>query len=234
MLLAIIINIKSVEDKMKTKVLLSWSSGKDSAWTLYQLQQSDKFEVVGLFCTINQAFDRVAMHGTRQALVEAQAKAANLPIQYIKIPNPCSNEDYDAVMQVFIDSIKEQGIDTVAFGDLFLQDIRDYRESRLQGTGIKAIFPLWGADTTVLSKTMIDAGLEAVITCLDPKKMPVSLAGAFYNHDFIKQLPEQVNVCGEYGEFHSFAFNGPMFSHKVKVTVGQTVERDGFVFTDIT
>jgi uncharacterized protein (TIGR00290 family) len=218
---------------MKRKTLLSWSSGKDSAWALYQLQRNPEIEVVGLFTTINTAFARVAMHGVRLELLQQQAAAVGLPLHLIAIPYPCSNEEYANAMQKFVNSAKQDRIECFAFGDLFLEDVRQYREDRLTGTGITPIFPLWGTPTDRLSHEMIASGLKAVITCIDPKQLPGHFAGKFYDAALLEALPDGVDPCGEYGEFHSFAFAGPMFQHTLAISVGETVQRDGFVFTDI-
>lgn len=215
------------------KILLSWSSGKDSAWALHVLRQRSDVEVVGLFSTVNQEFERVAMHAVRNELVKRQAESAGLPVQLIPIPFPCSNADYENIMGAFIKQVKQQGIDGIAFGDLYLEDIRNYREEKLANTGITPIFPLWGKDTRLLSEEMLQGGLRAIITCIDPKTMPSELAGKEYNQSFLQQLPTDVDPCGEKGEFHSFAFDGPAFKRPVNVAVGETVSRDGFIFTDL-
>lgn len=217
---------------MGKRTLLSWSSGKDSAWALHVLQQDPLVDVVGLFCTVNKAFDRVAMHGVRVTLLQQQAESADLPLYIIEIPSPCSNDEYAAAMTSFIAQAKEDHIECFAFGDLYLEDIRRYREDRLEGTGISPIFPLWGIPTTQLAGKMIAGGLRAMITCLDPQRLPRDFSGREYNHSFLADLPEGVDPCGENGEFHSFAFDGPMFERPIAVSLGETVERDGFVFTD--
>ncbi|MBI1425007.1 MAG: ATP-binding protein [Gammaproteobacteria bacterium] len=218
---------------MAKRTLLSWSSGKDSAWALYQLQQNPEVEVVGLFTTINNAFERVAMHGVRLELLHQQAQAAGLPLHLIEIPNPCSHEEYAAAMQTFVNSARQDRIECFAFGDLFLEDVRQYREDRLTGTGITPIFPLWGIPTDRLAREMIAGGLKAVITCTDPRQLPEHFAGRFYDAELLASLPKGVDPCGEYGEFHSFAFAGPMFHYAIDLTVGETVQRDGFLFTDL-
>lgn len=217
-----------------TRVLLSWSSGKDSAWTLYQLQQDPDVEVVGLMTTYNRAFERSAIHGVRLELVRAQAEAAGLPLIEIPLPWPCSNEQYEQAMSAALDQAHQQvSPDAVAFGDLFLEDIRAYRESRMAGTGLGLLFPIWGIPTDQLARNMVEGGLKAYLTCLDPKRMPESLAGSLFSHDFLDRLPSEVDPCGENGEFHSFAWSGPMFKNPVQVTVGETVTREGFVYTDL-
>lgn len=217
----------------KHKTLLSWSSGKDSAWALHTLRQDPQIELAGLFCTVNQAFNRVAMHGVRVELLQRQADNLGLPLQIIHIPYPCSNEQYAQVMSEFVTQAREAGVTHFAFGDLFLEDVRRYREERLHGTGIEPIFPLWGADTAELSQTMAANGLKSVLTCVDPKQLPATFAGRIFDATLLRDLPAGVDPCGENGEFHSFAFDGPMFAQPVAFTLGETVERDGFVFTDL-
>ena len=218
---------------MKKKTLLSWSSGKDSAWALNVLRQQQETEVVGLFCTFNKKFERGAMHAVRNELIVQQAERAGLPLQLIPIPFPCSDAEYSIIMKNFIEEAKSQEIDTIAFGDLYLEGIRSYREENLAGTGIKPIFPLWGFPTNELSKEMVRGGLRAKITCIDPKYLPSEFAGHEYDKDFLEKIPNTVDPCGENGEFHSFAYDGPMFKGKVNVCVGETVNRDGFVYTDL-
>jgi len=217
----------------KKKTLLSWSSGKDSAWTLHVLRQQPDVETVGLFCTINQEFDRVAMHSVRMALVLEQARCLGLLVSFVPIPYPCTNADYEKIMADFIKQAEDDGIEQIAFGDLFLEDIRQYREDAMQGSSINAIFPLWGKPTEALSREMVQAGLRAVITCVDPKKLSGSFAGKIYDESFLNMLPAGIDPCGEYGEFHSFVFDGPMFHRAVKFNPGETVKRDGFIFADL-
>ena len=215
------------------KTLLSWSSGKDSAWALHLLRQRDDVELVGLVTTINAAFDRVAMHGVRRSLVEAQAEAAGLPLHVLPIPYPCPNETYEAVMREFVARQVAEGAQAMAFGDLFLEDIRRYREAKLAGTGMAPLFPVWGIDTAKLARGMIGAGLVAHIACLDPRKLPASLAGRRFDLDLLAELPPDVDPCAENGEFHTFACAGPMFRRPISITVGEPVTRDGFVFCDL-
>lgn len=218
---------------MQRKTLLSWSSGKDSAWTLHTLKQGNEFDVVGLVTTINEKFERVAMHAVRDALLQQQADAAGLPIHRIPLPFPCSNEEYERRMQSFMDSIQEEGIECMAFGDLYLEDIRQYREQKLAGTGIEPIFPLWQIPTDALASTMVDGGLRARLTCIDPRQLDKRFAGRDYNQGLLSDLPRDVDPCGENGEFHTFAYDGPMFSQPIPVQPGETTERDGFVFADL-
>jgi len=212
---------------------LSWSSGKDSAWALHVLRQQSDIEVVGLFCTINQAFERVAMHAVRTELVQQQAESLGLPLHIIQIPYPCSNIEYSNIMQAFVDQAKRQAIECFAFGDLFLEDIRKYREESLAETGITPIFPLWGMPTNDLSKLMVASGLRAKITCVDSQYLPSEFSGKEYEEAFLEALPSHIDPCGENGEFHSFVYDGPMFEKAINVSVGETVQRDGFVFTDL-
>jgi uncharacterized protein (TIGR00290 family) len=218
---------------MKRKTLLSWSSGKDSAWALYVLRRSPHIDVAGLFCTVNKDFNRVAMHAVRLELLQQQARSVGLPLYMIQIPYPCSNDEYAAAMTSFIDEVKKEDIGCFAFGDLYLEDVRRYREDRLKQTGIKPIFPIWGIPTIELSREMIASGLKAVITCVDPRCLAEGFSGREYNGSFLDDIPEGVDPCGEGGEFHSFAFDGPMFQDPIEFFLGETVHRDGFVFTDI-
>ncbi len=218
---------------MKAKFLLSWSSGKDSAWSLHILRQRSDVEVVGLLTTINTHFQRVAMHGTRYELLKAQAAAAGLPLWEVPLPWPCSNEFYEQAMATACASAVRQGISGIAFGDLFLEDVRRYREDRLRGTGLDPIFPIWGRDTRELIFEMIDAGLRARIVCVDPVKLDKHFAGRDLDHEILLQFPKTVDPCGENGEFHTFAYAGPMFYHSVPMEAGERVERDGFVFADV-
>lgn len=213
------------------KTLVSWSTGKDSAWALHLLR-SQGVEVAGLFTTVNSAFDRVAMHGVRRELLAAQADAACLPLYELPIPYPCSNEQYEAVMGAFVARTKADGVTAMAFGDLFLRDIRAYREDRLAGTGITPLFPVWDIPTDQLARDMKAGGLGARITCLDPKKVPESLAGRDFS-EVPAAAPPGVDPCGENGEFHTFCHAGPMFAHPIAIEAGEVVTRDGFVFCDL-
>nr|WP_227021249.1 adenine nucleotide alpha hydrolase [Oceaniferula marina] len=218
---------------MKKRVLLSWSSGKDCAWALHVLKQDPEVELLGLFTTVNEAFDRVAMHAVRNELVQAQAQSAGLPLELIPIPYPCTNEDYEERMGDFVSRCLERGVEYMAFGDLYLEDVRQYREKQLEGSGIQPMFPIWGLDTKELSQEMLASGLRAMITCVDPKQVPVELAGKEYDADFLSQLPDGMDPCGENGEFHSFSFDGPMYEKPVPFHLGEVVEREGFVFADL-
>jgi uncharacterized protein (TIGR00290 family) len=217
----------------KPKLLLSWSSGKDSAWALHALRQRDDYEIAGLLTTLNEAANRVAMHAVRETLLERQAEAAGLPLIKIKIPHPCPNEAYEAAMGKAMADAKRDGVTAVAFGDLFLEDVRTYRVEKLAGTGIDPVFPVWGLETKTLARDMVAAGLRAHVTCVDPKQLDPAFAGRTFDTKFLDALPEGVDPCGENGEFHSFAYEGPMFDHPIPVRASEVVERDGFVFADL-
>ena len=222
------------DNKAIKRVLLSWSSGKDSAWTLYQLQKDPAVEVVGLLTTFNSQFNRSAIHGVRQQLLRLQAQAAQLPLIEIPLPGPCSNEQYESIMGQALDNAQTQlQMDAVAFGDLYLEDIRNYRETQMAGTGLELIFPLWQIPTDELAQQMINGGLRAVVTCLDPRVMPEHLAGYQFSNKLLQALPESVDPCGENGEFHTFAWSGPMFKQPIAVVGGEVVRRDGFVYADL-
>ena len=218
---------------MKRKALMSWSSGKDSAWALHKLQQNPEIDLVGLFCTVNKEFDRVAMHGVRVELLQKQAKSIGLPLEIIEIPYPCSNAEYEKIMGQFVERAKIDNIEYFAFGDLFLEDVRNYREEKLKGSGIKPIFPIWGIPTDKLSREMISSGLRTVITCINPKQIPKEFVGREFDEGFLDSLPETIDPCGENGEFHSFVFDGPMFKEQIEIFLGDIVHRDGFVFADV-
>jgi uncharacterized protein (TIGR00290 family) len=214
-------------------VLLSWSSGKDSVWALHLLRQQPDVEVAALLTTFNSAADRVAMHAVRRALVETQAGRTELPIWSVDLPWPCSNTEYEDRMQgVYARAIAE-GVDTVAFGDLYLEDVRDYRLRQLQGSGLAPLFPVWQIPTRQLAHDMIAAGVRAKLTCVDPAQVDRSFAGRDYDRALLDALPPCVDPCGENGEFHTFVYDAPVFSRPVDVRVGEIVERDGFVFADI-
>ena len=211
---------------------LSWSSGKDSAWSLEMLRR-DGIRRTGLFTTVNATFDRVAMHAVRRSLLEAQAHAAGLPLHVIEIPYPCPNADYERIMGAFVERAKAAGVTAMAFGDLFLADIRAYRETQLAGSGITPIFPLWERNTRDLAREMIAGGLVAHVTCVDPSKLDRSFAGRTFDAAFLADLPPGIDPCGENGEFHTFVSAGPMFRKPLTVRLGAITERDGFVFADL-
>jgi uncharacterized protein (TIGR00290 family) len=214
-------------------ILLSWSSGKDSAWALHLLRQQTEYEIAGLLTTFNQAADRVAMHGVRRSLVEKQAAAARLPLWYVPLPWPCSNEEYESLMAQTCTKAVAEGIQGIAFGDLFLEDVRAYRIRQLAGTGLDPIFPIWGIPTDALARDMISSGLKAILTCIDTRKLDRSFAGHDFDERLLSHLPAEIDPCGENGEFHSFVYAGPMFDSEIAVSRGEVVVRDHFVFTDL-
>jgi len=216
----------------RNKALLSWSSGKDSAWTLHVLHRQE-VEVVGLVTTVNEEFSRVAMHAVREALLEKQARAVGIPLWKVPIPHPCTNAQYENAMARVFERARSEGVAAMAFGDLFLADIRAYREKQLAGTGIEPLFPIWGLPTGALAREMVAAGLRARLTCIDPKQMPPRFVGRVFDDELLDELPESVDPCGERGEFHTFCYAGPMFSECLEVALGEIVERDGFVFADL-
>jgi len=218
----------------KPKALLSWSSGKDSAWTLHVVRQQNEVEIAALVTTINEKYQRVAMHAVRLALLQKQAEAAGVPLWTVPIPDPCTNEEYETAMRRLLTKAKSEGVSHFVFGDLFLEDIRAYREKQLADTGIHPLFPLWKIPTDELAMEMVNGGLRAYITCVDPNQLDPSFAGRIFDEKFLRDLPPSVDPCGERGEFHSFAFEGPMFRHPIQVTPGEIVERNGFVFADLT
>jgi uncharacterized protein (TIGR00290 family) len=217
------------------RILLSWSSGKDSAWSLHVLRQRAEYEVVGLLTTFNEVADRVAMHAVRRDLVERQAAAVGLPLWAVPLPWPCSNEEYESLMaQTCARAVAEgEGIVGIAFGDLFLEDVRAYREKQMKDTGLQPIFPLWGLPTGALAQEMIACGMRAKLTCVDTGKLDRSFAGREFDEALLAALPEEVDPCGERGEFHSFVYAGPMLNAVLPVSVGETVLRDQFVFADL-
>ena len=213
-------------------IWLSWSSGKDSAWTLHRLRQEGR-SVAALFTTVNQAFDRVAMHGVRRDLLEAQAAAAGLPLVVIDLPWPCSNADYERIMAEFMVRAKRDGVTHMAFGDLFLEDIRAYREKNLAGSGIAPLFPLWGLATDKLAQDMVSGGLTARLATIDLAKLDRTFAGRCYDAALLRELPAGIDPCGENGEFHTFVTGGPMFSRSDAVVPGEVVTREGFAYADL-
>jgi uncharacterized protein (TIGR00290 family) len=215
------------------KALIAWSSGKDSAWALYEARRPGELEIVGALTTVTHEFCRVSMHGTREELLAAQLEAARLPAVVVRIPFPCPNEIYEREMAAALNEAKRAGVSHVVFGDLFLEDIRAYRESRLAEIGITPVFPLWHRPTAALAREMIDGGLEGYLVCVDRKKLPASFAGRKFDRALLDSLPADIDPCGENGEFHSFVSAGPMLSRRVAVKVGETVERDGFAYADL-
>ncbi len=207
---------------MRKRTLLSWSSGKDSAWALYVLRRDPTVEVVGLFSVLNERFNRVSMHSTRAELLRRQAEAAGLPLDTINLPDPCTNEQCDAIMGEFVAGLAARGIKGVAFGDLFLEDVRQYREKQMKGTGVELFFPLWGIPTGDLAEEMLDAGLVAYISSVDLKKLPADFAGRLWSQELLKELFTGVDPCGENGEFHTVVVGGPMFGRRIPVDVGMS------------
>jgi len=216
-----------------TKVALSWSSGKDSTWALHLLRQRPDVQIAALITTFNAEADRVAMHAVRRALVEAQAERTGIPLWAVELPWPCSNLEYEDRMRAVCQRASAEGVTAVAFGDLFLQDVRDYRIRQLQESGLEPMFPLWQIPTGQLSRDMIANGMKAKITCVDPSKIAKSFAGREYDVSLLNALPSGADPCGENGEFHTFVYDSPMFSHPIEVRVGEVMERHGFVFADV-
>lgn len=215
-------------------VWLWWSSGKDSAWTLHTLRQDARYRVTRLVTTLNGAAERVAMHAVRRSLLDAQAASVGVPLEAVDLPFPCTNDDYLAAVRPVIDRAAREGVTAMAFGDLFLEDVRDYRISLFDDTPIEPIFPLWGEPTDRLARTMLDAGLRAHVTCVDPSVLPSDFAGRPYDSELLAALPSGVDPCGENGEMHTFVHEGPIFARPIDVEPGEIVERDGFVFADLT
>jgi uncharacterized protein (TIGR00290 family) len=217
----------------KFKCLVSWSSGKDSAWMVHVLRQQPGIQLAGILTTVNEKYSRVAMHAVRETLLEAQADALGLPLWKVPIPSPCPNEVYERAMAAAVSRAIGDGFTHMAFGDLFLEDIRRYREEKLAGTGLTPLFPLFGADTPTLAREMIAGGLRARLTCVNPRVLDAKFAGREFDASLLDELPPSVDPCGERGEFHSFAYAGPMFSRPIPIVSGEVVERDGFVFADV-
>lgn len=215
------------------KILVSWSSGKDSAWALHLLNRQHPGAVAALLTTMNAAVDRVAMHGVRRDVLEAQAAAAELPLWTVPLPDPCSNEEYETSMRSAVARAVEDGFTHVAFGDLFLEDVRRYREERLAGSGLEPLFPVWGIPTADLAAQMIDAGLRARLSCVDTRALPASFAGRQFDRELLGDLPPGVDPCGERGEFHTCVYAGPMFTRPLIVETGEIVARDVFVWTEL-
>jgi len=217
----------------RPKALIAWSSGKDSAWSLHEVRRAGEYDVVGALTTVTETLGRVSMHGVREDILRAQHEAAGLPSVIVPIPYPCPNEVYEARMASALDDARRQGVTHVIFGDLFLEDVRNYRIRKLAGSGITPLFPLWLRPTDALAREMIDAGVETYLTCVDLKQLPKSFAGRRFDHILLAELPASADPCGEKGEFHTCVVAGPMLSRRIDVTVGATVERDGFAYTDL-
>lgn len=221
------------QDIVRPKAWLAWSSGKDSAWALHTVRQAGEFDVVALLTTVNRTHRRVAMHAVRESLLEIQAAAAGLPLVKVPIPSPCPNEIYEQAMSETMARAQTERVRHVIFGDLFLEDVRAYRERQLANCGMTPLFPLWGRETRQLAQDMLAGGLSAFLTCVDPRQLDRTLAGRRFDPDLLAALPRRVDPCGENGEFHTFANAGPMFRAEIPVVVGEIVERDGFVFADL-
>jgi len=217
----------------KPKALIAWSSGKDSAWALHEVRRAGDYDIVGALTTVTETFQRVSMHGVRGEILRAQHAAIGLPSVIVPIPYPCPNEIYEARMAAALDEAKRAGVTHVIFGDLFLEDVRAYREQKLAGTGITPLFPLWQRPTKALAREMITAGVETYLVCVDLKQLPKSFAGRRFGNSLLAELPTSADPCGEKGEFHSCVVAGPMLSRRIDVTVGETIERDGFAYTDL-
>jgi uncharacterized protein (TIGR00290 family) len=219
--------------KDKPKVVVSWSSGKDCAFALQQVRTGEEFEVVGLLTTLNSENDRVAMHGVRKELLQQQMAALGLPAEMVMLPMPCDNETYRRLIGGTIEVLRERGVQNIVFGDLYLEDIRQYREEQMEGSGLGSIFPLWLRDTEQLSRDMVDSGLCAVVTCVDQRALSAEFVGRSYDHAFLDDLPVGVDPCGENGEFHTLVIDGPMFSSGLNVEIGEKVLRGDFAFADV-
>jgi len=217
----------------RPRALVAWSSGKDSAWALYEIRRAGAIEVVGALTTITSEFGRVSIHGLREELLRAQLDACGLPVNIVRIPYPCPNEVYEQAMAAAMHDAKVAGISHVVFGDLFLEDVRAYREQRLAPIGITPLFPLWHRPTDALAREMIAAGVEARLVCVDLKKLPRNFAGRQFDGALLAELPSGVDPCGENGEFHSFVAAGPMLSRSIAVAAGEIVERDGYAYADL-
>jgi len=218
---------------MRNKAVMCWSCGKDSATALWKLQQDKEYEVVGLLTTLTEGYDRVSMSGVRRELLQRQASALGLPVREVWIPPQCVNPVYEARMGEAVRQLNEDGVNAVAFGDLFLEDIREYREQQMAGTGLSCVFPIWGEDTVRLSRRMIDSGLRATLVCVDPRQVPGGLAGRAYDETLLAELPGSADPCGERGEFHTFVWDAPNFRAPIDVSPSEVVERDGFYFADL-
>jgi uncharacterized protein (TIGR00290 family) len=219
--------------KARPKALISWSSGKDSAFALHEIRCAGEFDVVGALTTVTETFDRVSIHGVRQEILRAQCEAASLPPRIVPIPYPCPNEIYEARMGEAVERCVHEGITHMIFGDLFLGEIRAYREQKLAGTGITPVFPLWQRPTLPLAQAMIESGMEAYLATVDLKKLPAEFTGRKFDAQLLADLPDDVDPCGENGEFHTCVVAGPMFSRPLAVAVGERIERDGYAYCDL-
>ncbi|AKA49033.1 ATP-binding domain-containing protein [uncultured archaeon] len=215
------------------KAALSWSSGKDSAFALYRVLQSGKYDIVTLLTTVTTSYDRVSIHGVREELLAMQAENTGLPVMKVEIPPKSSNADYERAMAEAVQKLNHMGVEYIIFGDIFLEDVKRYREDRMAGTGITPVFPNWGEDTGKMARDIVNAGIGARIVCLDPKKLDRRFGGAEFDLEFLGSLPPDVDPCGERGEFHTFVYRAPFFAKSLGVKTGEIVERDGFLFTDL-
>lgn len=218
---------------LRPKAVVAWSGGKDCAWALHSVRTEGAVDLVGLLTTVTGPFDRVSMHGIRSEVLTAQGGALGLPVRTVSIPYPCPNEVYEAAMGRSLRELASEGVSRVIFGDLFLEDVRAYREEKMAGTGLTPVFPLWGRETRQLAEEMIEAGLDATVVCLDPRRLSPRFAGRKFDRTLLSELPAEVDPCGERGEFHTCVTGGPMFERPVPVRPGTVVERDGFVFADL-
>ena len=217
----------------KPKAIVSWSSGKDSAFALFKVMQSGEFDVVAMLTTVTSNYDRVSMHGVRRELLLRQASSLGLPLIEVEIPAKCTNEIYEAKMGAAMSRAKASGVEYVIFGDIFLEDVRKYREEKLSGTGISPVFPLWGEKPSNLAIGIIESGIRARVSCLDPERLNRKLGGALFDRDFLDSIPDNVDPCGENGEFHTFVESSPLFSEPIAISVGESVQRDRFLYTDL-
>ncbi|EDM65631.1 MAG: ATP-binding protein [Moritella sp.] len=217
----------------KQKTLVSWSTGKDAAWTCLQLANDPAIEIVGIFCSVNAQYQRTAVHSVRIELLQRQAAAMNLPLDIIEIPYPCSNIEYEAIMDAFVEKAKQREVVNFAYGDLFLADIKNYRVNNLKGTGIEAIFPLWELDTQQLANDMLAGGQKAIVTCVDPRRLSADYVGKVFDDAFIASLPEGIDPCGENGEFHTFVFDSPLFSEAIDIKTGELNSEGHYTWTDL-
>ena len=215
------------------KVLFCWSGGKDSAMALYELQSSQEYEVMSLLTTITEGYDRVSLHGVRRTLIEQQAQSLGLPLKEVFIPQNCSNQEYESKMRAILTTFRESAVSRVAFGDVFLEEVRKYREDNLSQLDMEGLFPLWGRDSAKLVRSFIALDFQAITTCVDAKALDSNFVGRILNREFLADLPANVDPAGENGEFHSFVFDGPIFSKRIDYTLGSLVHRDSLYFCDL-
>lgn len=219
--------------KEKQKIVMSWSGGKDSALALYELMKSSEYEVLALLTTVTEDYDRISMHGVRRELLEDQARSIGLPLEIVYIPKNADNAIYESRMKRALDDFSASGVRAVAFGDIFLQDLRTYREEKLALCGMSALFPLWGIETRIIAQRFSETGFKAVVTCVDTKVLDASFSGSCVDRQFFDSLPSGIDPCGENGEFHSFVFEGPVFKESIPISIGHSVIRDSFCFCDV-